>query len=209
MALVRIARHGESTWNRLGRYQGRRDADLSPLGRVQSFALAGALQGVHIARIVASPLQRCVLTALPLAEAIGVAIETDPRLIEIAHGTWEGRYRDEIAANDPERYRQWRQVPQEVAFEFGETLAEVANRWKAFVESFDASSDTLVVTHDVVVRLAILERTGRSPAALWAPRVVNGGYAEFRSAGARWELLRECVDDHLAGRAADPGSQAL
>ncbi|MGZ3504393.1 MAG: histidine phosphatase family protein [Vulcanimicrobiaceae bacterium] len=209
MAIVRIARHGESTWNRLARYQGRRDADLSPLGRVQAQALAGALHDAGIKRIVSSPLQRCTLTAQPLSELAGLAIGSDHRLIEIAHGSWEGRYREEIERDDPQRYRLWREHPERVAFEYGETLDDVLDRWKRFAASLDTSGDTLIVTHDVVVRLAILERSGRAPAELWQPRVVNGGYAEFEVRAGRWRLLQECVEWHLAGHATDPGSQAL
>lgn len=193
----------------MGRYQGRRDADLSPLGRVQSQSLAAALHGAGIERIVTSPLQRAVLTARPLAELLGVTPELDAAAIEIAHGTWEGRYREEIAENDPERYHLWRERPELVAFEFGETVLEVLERWRRFAARFDAGRDALIVTHDVVVRLAILDSTGRGAAQLWQPRVVNAGYAEFRVEGERWELLRECVDGHLAGCTADLPGQAL
>lgn len=209
MPIVRVARHGESTWNRLGRYQGRRDADLSPLGRIQAQALAGALSGAGIARIVSSPLQRCTLTAQPLADLTGVPVETDHRLIEIAHGSWEGRYREDIERDDASLYRLWREHPERVAFEYGETLDDVLDRWRSFAASFDASCDALLVTHDVVVRLAILDFTGRPAAQLWQPRVVNGGYAEFEVADGSWRLLRECVEDHLAGHATDPDGQAL
>jgi broad specificity phosphatase PhoE len=191
------------------RYQGRRDADLSPLGRVQAQLLAGSLHHAGITRIVSSPLQRCVLTARPLAQLSGIPLETDARLIEIAHGTWDGRYRDEIERDDAQRYRLWREHPESVAFEHGETLADVLDRWKSFVAALDTSVDTLIVTHDVVARLALLERTGQTPAEFWQPRVVNGGYAEFDVRDGQWHLVEECIDDHLAGRTADSASQAL
>ena len=84
-----------------------------------------------------------------------------------------------------------------------------SNRWKRFVAAFDASADTLLMTHDVVVRIAILERTGRGIEQLRTVRALNAAYGEFEVSGDTWTLRRECVDEHLAGLAADPERQAL
>ncbi len=209
MALVRIARHAETTWNAVGRYQGRIDSPLSPLGQAQSQALARALRDRGIARIISSPLSRCIQTALPLSLVTNVAIETDPLLLEIAHGAWEGRYREEIAQSEPELYWEWREHPERVRFKGGESLGDVAARWKAFVESFDARADTLIVTHDIVVRLALLERSGRDVEDLRTVRALNGAYAQFSVENGRWTLQQDCAIEHLAGLAADPERQAL
>ncbi len=206
---IYIARHGETTWNAVGRYQGRIETPLSPLGQAQAQALARALADKGIERIISSPLSRCMQTALPLALETGMAIEANPLLLEIAHGTWEGRYRDEIAQNEPERYRTWREHPQDVRFEGGESLADVFARWTRFVEGFDARVNTLLLTHDIVVRLALLERTGRPTSDLRHVRALNAAYARFEVAGERWTLCEECVGDHLADLAADPDKQAL
>jgi probable phosphoglycerate mutase len=205
VAIVRIARHGETTWNAVGRYQGRLETPLSPLGQAQAQALAAALKDKHVERIISSPLSRCVQTAVPLSALTGVAIETDERLLEIAHGTWQGRYRDEIARSEPELYAAWRTV----RFTGGESLEDVLARWKAFAADFEARADTLIVTHDVVVRVALLERTGRSIEGLRTVIALNAAYAEFEVEGAQWVLRSECEAGHLAGLAADPERQAL
>lgn len=209
MSIIRIARHGETTWNAVGRYQGRLETPLSPLGQAQAQALAGALRDAGIRRIISSPLSRCVQTALPLSMMTGVPIETDDRLLEIAHGTWEGRYRDEIARTEPERYSMWRMHPEQVRFPRGESLEDVLNRWKSFVSTFDASVDTLLMTHDVVVRVAVLERTGRPISQLRTIRALNAAYATFEVQGNAWILLSECEEAHLAELSADPERQAL
>jgi phosphoserine phosphatase len=209
VAIIRIARHGETTWNAVGRYQGRLETPLSPLGQAQARALAGALRDTGIRRIISSPLARCVQTALPLSSFTGVPIETEPLLLEIAHGTWEGRYRDEIARNEPVLYYEWREHPERVRFVGGESLEDVAKRWREFVATFDPSVDSLLMTHDIVVRLAVLERTGRDIRDLRHIRALNGAYAEFVVDAEGWNLVAECVDDHLEGLAADPERQAL
>ena len=204
-----VARHGETTWNLAGRYQGRLESDLSPLGVRQSLALADAMASAGAGSVVSSPLRRCTATAQPTANRAGVLVETDERLIEIAHGTWEGRYRDELAANDPARYRAWRADPAHVQFENGENIAHVLARWRAFTASFAPATPALVVTHDAVVRVALVDATSRGLEDFWTTRVENGAYAVFDVDGARWTLVEECVADHLGALRAPTEGQAL
>ncbi len=206
---VYLARHGETTWNLAGRYQGRLESELSPLGERQALALADAMQRANAGRVVSSPLRRCTETARPAAEHAGVPVETDDRLIEIAHGTWEGRLRDELAANDPVRYRAWREDPAHVSFEGGESIAQVLERWRDFATSFAPDAPTLVVTHDAVVRVALVDATSRGLDDFWTTRVENGAYAAFDVHHGRWTLVEECVSDHLGALRAPIEGQAL
>ena len=206
---VYLARHGETTWNLAGRYQGRLESELSPLGEKQALALADAMQRANVGRVVSSPLKRCTATAQPSAERTGVRVEADDRLIEIAHGTWEGRLRDELAANDPVRYRAWREDPAHVSFEGGESIAQVLARWRDFAASFAPQIPALVVTHDAVVRVALLDATSRALDDFWTTRVENGAYAVFDVHDGRWTLVDECVADHLGALRAPIEGQAL
>ncbi|HEY0382470.1 MAG TPA: histidine phosphatase family protein [Candidatus Elarobacter sp.] len=206
---VYVARHGETTWNVAGRYQGRLESPLSPLGERQALALADAMEAAGIGRVVSSPLRRCTATAQPTAERAGVPVETDDRLIEIAHGTWEGRLREELAANDPVRYRAWRGDPAHVQFENGESIADVLGRWRDFAASFAPNVPGLVVTHDAVVRVALVDAKGRGLEDFWNARVENGAYAVFDVIGGRWTLIEECVAGHLGELRAPIEGQAL
>jgi broad specificity phosphatase PhoE len=204
-----VARHGETDWNRAGRYQGQLESTLTDLGRRQAGALAQALAQHGIERVVASPLSRCVETAQPLARALRLELETDERLLEIDHGNWSGRLRAEIERDDPNRIRAWRENPQSVQFEGGETLRDVFTRWREFAASLAGGGNVAVVTHDVLVRLAVLDASLRPLSALWKPRVHNGGYAAFERHADRWKLVNECRDAHLIGMLADASGQAL
>ena len=208
---VYIARHAETTWNLAGRYQGRRESALSARGVQQGFALADALaqSDPAPARIIASPMQRTRATATFVAERLNLALETDDALIEIAHGTWEGRLRDEIAENDPQRYIPWRERPADVAFQDGESLEDVAARWRRFRSILHIDVPTLLVTHDAIVRVALLDIAQRPLSEFWSTRVENAGYAVVDVAGNRWTLLEESVNLHLAGHHAATESQAL
>jgi broad specificity phosphatase PhoE len=208
---IYIARHAETTWNLAGRYQGRRESALSALGIQQGFALAGALASADPppARIIASPMQRTRATAAFVADRLNVPLEIDDALIEIAHGTWEGRLRDEIAANDPARYATWRERPADVAFEEGESLRDVAARWHRFRELLRVDVPTLLVTHDAIVRVALLDIARRPLEDFWSTRVENAAYAIAEVEGERWTLLEESVSLHLSENRAAIESQAL
>ena len=202
-----VARHGETDWNREGRYQGRRESRLTQTGLAQAIALADALADAPIRRIVSSPLGRCVATAAPLAERLGIPVETDPLLLEIAHGAWEGRLREDLRREDAERMRQWKQAPEIVSFIDGETVAQVDARWRAFMGELGEADGVFIMTHDVLVRLAINDALGKPIADLWVPQVVNGGYAAFRGGGS-WELLGYFTE-HLGNLKVDTAHQAL
>src|SRR6266508_1920358 len=78
-----IVRHGESEWNRIGRYQGQQDTPLSELGARQAEALARRLTHEPIDIIFASPLQRAAKTAQAIARHhTDVPFTLEPALLE-------------------------------------------------------------------------------------------------------------------------------
>jgi len=65
------------------------------------------------------------------------------------------------------------------------------------------------VTHDAVVRCALLAATQRPLDDFWKVRVENGAFARFESGGESLRLVEECHTDHLRGIRADLSEQAL
>jgi probable phosphoglycerate mutase len=177
-----LARHGETAWNAEGRYQGREDIALSPIGEAQARALGDRLRDVRIDRAVASPLSRARRTAeLALGDARAAMLRTDADLAEIAHGSWEGLLAAEIRARDPERARAWRVAPHEVLMPGGESLHHVLDRaWPALQragEGMGEGDTLLVVAHDAVNRVLLCRILGLPLANLWrfrqAPTTLN------------------------------------
>jgi phosphoserine phosphatase len=188
---ILLARHGETAWNAEGRYQGQADVALSPVGEAQARALGERLRDVAIARAVASPLARARRTAeLALGPAREGLLTTDPGLMEIAHGDWEGLLASEIRASDPDRLQAWRDAPHTVLMPQGESLQHVLDRaWPALERACNGLGDgtLLMVAHDAVNRVLLCRILGLPLPQLW----------RFRQAPTTLNLLEGDDVDHL------------
>lgn len=75
-----LIRHGETDWNKQGRFQGREDIPLNETGIKQALNCGQALKGEHYAAVITSPLMRAKKTAEVIAEVVGtekVIVEED------------------------------------------------------------------------------------------------------------------------------------
>ena len=100
MTRILLVRHGESTWNADGRWQGQADPPLSDLGRSQ--AAEAALRVGTVDAIVTSDLQRAADTGVILARLLGVDhVATEWRLRERDAGPLSGLTRAEVHARFP------------------------------------------------------------------------------------------------------------
>ncbi len=73
-----------------GRCYGRADLPLLPGWQATLPALVAALRPIHPQVIHTSPLQRCRLPAEALGRLLDIPVRTDPRLIELNFGDWDG-----------------------------------------------------------------------------------------------------------------------
>ena len=173
---ILLVRHGETTWNREGRYQGRTDIPLSTDGEAQVRALAKRLANVPIARAVASPLSRAKRTAEAILAGRNLDLELDPALQEISHGDWEGKLSSDVEAAHAEMLGSWRMRPDRdvPAGPGAETLGQVeARAWPVLerVTRHLGDSDTLLVTaHDAVNRVLLCRVLGLPLTRVWAFR---------------------------------------
>jgi broad specificity phosphatase PhoE len=124
-----LARHGETDWNRDGRFQGHADTSLNPRGREQARALAEQVGDVDV--IYSSDLRRAVETAQVVAERLGLEVKVDSRLRERGFGAWEGLTVAEIEASSREAYERWRR-----GVGFGADDAETHEAFAARIEAF-------------------------------------------------------------------------
>ena len=170
--LVRLAcvRHGQSTWNATGRWQGQADPPLSALGEEQAAEAAERLRamapaGVEITGVVASDLVRARRTGEIVAEALNLgAVVVCPDLREYDVGDWSGLTKPEIEQRWPGQQAAWfggrlTTTPGgEGRAPFARRVLGAARRVAAAAEP---GSVLLVVTHGGVIRA--LERATGSP----------------------------------------------
>jgi broad specificity phosphatase PhoE len=144
MTTLLVARHGETDWNREGRWQGWADPPLNDLGREQARELAEQLRGIPFDAVYSSDLRRAHETAEIVAAPHAVPVVVDPELREIDVGSWSGLTRAEISERFPGGTR-----PD------GETHEEHAARVRAAVTRIareHPGGRILVVTHGGTIR---------------------------------------------------------
>jgi broad specificity phosphatase PhoE len=106
--VIWLVRHGQTEMNREGRFNGRIDSPLTPLGEAQARRLGVRLRALANEvggdwALHPSPAGRARRTAELIAEASAIPVRgLDDRLSEWDFGAWEGLTRDEIVTLRPE-----------------------------------------------------------------------------------------------------------
>ncbi len=154
--MIRLAllRHGHTEWNRAGRIQGRTDIPLEDAARrdLSKLMLPPPWQD---ADLFSSPLARAADTARIIADRDPV---TDPALIEMNWGAWEGKFGVQMRADPNSGYRDietwgWNYTPPD-----GEAPAALRDRlipWAAGLQR-----DSIAVCHIGVMRVLMAHATG-------------------------------------------------
>jgi len=176
MRLV-FARHGQSLWNEVRRFQGGADVELSALGRRQAEALGRAVRGRRLAAAYVSPLRRAFETATIALEGTRVPLVPVDELRELSLGEWEGCTVDEVSARDGDPYRRWVRAPLDCPPPGGEALPEVCGRVLRAIDRIARAhpngDDVLVVAHGGVISVYACHLLGCSFNAVWRLRVDN------------------------------------
>ena len=152
MSLVHLARHGhvhnpdDVVYARLPGF------GLSAMGRMQAAALASRLETRQLTRIVASPLQRAVETALPVGADHGLTVEIDPDLSEWAMlDEWAGLGWSDLPVRFPRQFEAFMSTPDRLSGP--ESLADLAARMTALHCNFMDGGATS--TNDAVAALSL------------------------------------------------------
>lgn len=149
---VLVVRHGQSTWNAAGRWQGQADPPLTPLGEAQARAAADALGSHPIELVVSSDQQRAAATAALIADVLAGGeprCSIDERLRETDAGPWTGLTRVEIEARWPGMLIEGRRP---AGFEPWEAVARRATAALLALHAGAPGASALAVTHAGVIR---------------------------------------------------------
>lgn len=178
MATVILVRHGRTTANASGLLAGRTPGVLlDETGRSQAAAAGARLGAVPLARLVTSPLERCVETAA----AIRAQQSTDPfsdshleptldlvdeGITECGYGAWQNRKLADLAKEDL-----WATVqtqPSAVTFPDGESMATMQARAVAAIRRHDAEVEQqfgpgavwVAVSHGDIIKSVLADALG-------------------------------------------------
>jgi probable phosphoglycerate mutase len=147
--VLAVIRHGRTSANLQGRWQGHSDWGLDEVGRAQAGALAQVYPGFH--RVVTSPLGRAWQTASHLHPAP----EPIEDLAELAFGKWEGLTATEIREGWPDLFDEiFVHRRDRARGETGETWSQLTDRVRRAFDALEASAGqvTGVVTHGAAIR---------------------------------------------------------
>ena len=165
------------------------EAPLTTLGHEQAELLAARLSSLGIARIVSSPYRRAAQSVEPLARQLGVAVETDERLIE--------------RVLSPEPLDDWRErlraawADHDLALPGGESSRQATARGMAAVLDVlaDGRQPAVVASHGNLISLLLHAFDGRTGLTTWEqltnPDVFEVAYEPATGeAAARWQATR-------------------
>jgi probable phosphoglycerate mutase len=159
--VIYLARHGRTTYNHEGRFQGLGDVPLDETGLRQAQELAENAAGRGLVALWSSPLRRARQTAEAVAARTGLEIRFDPRLVETDTGDWTDRTFEEVRAEDPDGFDAWLTGKPSFAFPGGESFKQQGDRVMAAIAEIEQGPQpALVVCHGITARLALARRRG-------------------------------------------------
>ena len=153
MTTLLLVRHGETDWNRDGRWQGHSDTHLNEVGRGQAAQVAEELDDIDV--VYSSDLARALETAEIVAVRLGLDVRVDERLRERRFGAWEGKSSAEIEREFADAHARWL-AGEGPGADDAEAFADFAARIHGFLEEALArhpDETVLVVAHGGSIRV--------------------------------------------------------
>ncbi|WP_435585952.1 histidine phosphatase family protein [Micromonospora aurantiaca (nom. illeg.)] len=160
---------------------------------------AGLDEGGRRAALVLGQSRSLAAATTCVSSPATAAIETarlisgrDPTIMaglaDADYGRWNGLTLGDVAAEDPDGLRLWRENPN-ASPHGGETLAAVVDRVGSWLAThLDRGGQILAVTHPVIVRAALLHVMQVPPSNLWQVDVAPGARLHLRSNGRRFHV---------------------
>lgn len=184
-----LTRHGETDWNKEGRWQGHTDISLNETGRTQARHLAERLASLNIAHVSASDLARAKETAEIVAAQLGLAVvHVDARLRERSFGVFEGLTRQEVSARYPNEwsdYQEDKRVTPPGAEPHEMVISRVREALLHVLATAPPDAPALIVTHGGSLRVLLSELSGQN-----IPPVPNTAVYEVKLDEQTFEGMR-------------------
>ena len=165
MTRLVLTRHGETVSHAENRYAGHTDIAMTDRGRTQAQELAAWAALQPFDAVWSSPLSRARLTAQPTAEALGLPLQIDDRLIEVDFGAAEGLTDREMRERFPSEREAFVRDPLANPLPSSEPIDAAAQRAETalrLIASRHPDGRVLVVAHNTLLRLVLCRLIGVS-----------------------------------------------
>jgi len=158
MTTILLIRHGENEYVAKGRLAGRLPGvHLNDKGKKQAETVAKAFAKAPIEAVYSSPMERCMETAQPLANALKLEVIPREGLIEVDFGKWQDKTLKQLR-----RRKLWKVVqsnPSRMKFPGGETFsnaqARIVQDIEALAKKHNPKDLIACFSHSDLIKLAI------------------------------------------------------
>lgn len=198
-----LIRHGATEANERRPYvlQGNTmNGSLSETGRRQAAAVGEFLACQTIHHVYSSPMQRAIETARQIAGHHQLDVKTVPTISEVHVGEWEGLDWDTIMQRHPESYREFIANPADIAYQGGESYADVLRRVQPALDRLleeHIGETIVVVAHNVVNRAYLAGLLGIELSRAKDIRQMNTGVNVIRRQDGETRLITLNAAFHL------------
>lgn len=155
MTRIYLTRHGETEWNREGRFQGNKNSELTEKGILAAELLSLRIEGTELDCIVSSPLKRAYQTAEIVRGNKKIDIIKDEGFKEINLGDFEGMRWDEIEEKHGDILSRITEDPINNRYPNGENLTEFYSRVeRSFKDTINRfrGKNILIVAHGGTIK---------------------------------------------------------
>ncbi len=171
-----LVRHGETEWNKEGRYYGHKDVGLSEEGLKQAKNLGEYMKKKSFDKVISSPLRRAVDTARELTNQ---SIITDQRLMEQNFGLFEGKTYKELMMEFPKELKEWNENHEVYCLPEGESFLDVRSRVESFLKDLSAEKGKiLIVAHKGTFGHMLAAMMNLPPSGYWNFVFEQGTYSK-------------------------------
>ncbi|MDN5343056.1 MAG: hypothetical protein PWP28_1931 [Oceanotoga sp.] len=170
---IYLTRHGQTEWNIQKKFQGWKNSNLTEIGKKQAELLSKRLKKIKIDKIYTSPLKRAYETSEIIKNNRKMPIIEKEGLKEIYLGEFEGKNYEKIKESNklPKQLYNFWYEPENYKPDKGETFQElkkrVENTLYQIINENNESSDILIVTHGVTLKMIFLILLNENIKNIW------------------------------------------
>lgn len=171
-----LVRHGETIWNKEGRYYGDTDIGLSEKGMEQASVLGKYLKEISFDKVICSPLCRAKDTAKELTD---LPCQFDDRLKEQNFGIFEGKTYQQLVNEFPKELKNWNENYENYCIPNGESFLMVRERIEAFIKDLcKEDGKILLVAHKGTLGHMLAAMMKLPPSGYWNFVFEQGTYSK-------------------------------